>query len=346
MNKTWFYNNFVFRLVSPLILGVVVYMLVLLFFDSIEQFTSNFFGQEVAFVIVLSFFFLELNRLIIIILNRIHPLNKNFQVRLVLQFLTSASVSAILVSAFLYFYFVRFAGFRTINTELMIFNIIYFFTGLSYHLYYFSFVLLNKRNTALTEEEALKKSNVELEIESLKNQVNPNFLFQSLEIIISELGHNNKLADDLISCLAKVYRFTLDNKDMDLIPVDEELESLNPLLKLFNAKYKDGIKFRLKNESKKVKYLIPGTLQLFFENAIFQNIITEAMPLIFEIEIEEKEVLLKHSMNKKLNNNLNLDAQISKLKKAYGFYTKQQIACNEEGKVMIINIPLMDLIEE
>ena len=71
MNKTWFYNNFVFRLVSPLILGVVVYMLVLLFFDSIEQFTSNFFGQEVAFVIILSFFFLELNRLIIILLNRI-----------------------------------------------------------------------------------------------------------------------------------------------------------------------------------------------------------------------------------------------------------------------------------
>lgn len=346
MNKTWFYNNFVFRLVSPLILGVVVYMLVLLFFDSIEQFTSNIFGQEVVFVVVLTFFFLELNRLIVILLNRIHPLNRNFQLRLVLQFISSVMLSALIVSAILYFYFVRFAGFSTINTELIVFNIIYFFTGLSYHLYYFSFVLLSKRNTALTEEEAIKKTNVELEIESLKNQVNPNFLFQSLEIIISELGHNNKLADDLVSSLAQVYRFTLDKKDMDLIPASEELESLNPLLKLFNAKYRDGIKFSLKNESKEIKYLIPGTLQLFFENAIFQNIITEAMPLIFEVEIGEKELLLKYSMNKKLNTNLSHDEQISKLKKAYAFYTNQQMDYHDEGKVMIINIPLMDLIEE
>jgi len=178
MNKKWFYNNLTFRLVSPFVLGVVVYMLVLLFFDSIDQLAANFFGREVLFVVILTFLFLEVNRLIIIILNKIYPLARNFQVRAILQLFVSVALSVLLVSVLLFFYFVRFEGFRTINTELITFNLIYFFAVISYNLYYFSFVLLYKRNTALTDEEAVKKANVELEVETLKNQVNPDFLFQ------------------------------------------------------------------------------------------------------------------------------------------------------------------------
>ena len=161
------------------------------------------------------------------------------------------------------------------------------------------------------------------------------------------MHRDNKLADDLIGDLAKVYRFTLDKKDMDLIPIMEETESLEPILNLFKAKYKEeGIKYSINYSSDSNKYVIPGTMQLLLENAIFQNIISASIPLFFEVEIKENELKIKYSLNKKLRNSHRLEEQISKLKKAYRFYTNQQIDFEEKDRFVFINIPLLDLEEE
>lgn len=346
MNKKWFYNNLVFRLLSPLLLGVVIYMLVLLFFDSIDQLGANFFSREVLFVILLTLVFLETNRLLIILLNRVYPLNRNFGVRIAIQSGLSVILSVLVISFFLFFYFVFFEGFRTISTELITFNFIYFFAVIAYNMYYFSFVLLYKRNESLAQEENLKKANVELEIEALKNQVNPDFLFQSLEIIISELHRDKKVADDLVDSLAKIYRFTLDNKDAELIPVMDEIESLQPIFKLFNAKYKEKISYSINADLPGTKYIVPGTLQLLLENAVFQNIISESLRLSFALDASESELVINHTLNKKLQNNHLLEKQISRLKNAYRFYVDSGISIEEKPNSVRISVPLVELEEE
>jgi len=346
MNKKWYYNNYVFRLISPLVLGVLVYMLVLLFFDSVDEILTNFFSREVLFVVFLSIFFLEINRLIIIIFNKTLALEFKIQLRILFQFIISIVLSTGIISLFLYLYFIHYEGFSTITTELITFNLIYFFVAILYQLYYFSIVFLYKRNDSQIRQEAELKKNTEMEMESFKNHVNPDFLFQSLEIIISQLHANKKKADELINKLATVYRFTLDNQHCDLVPIKNEVDMLRPILTIFKAKYNDALNFTFNINNNASGYVIPRTLQILFEHAIFQNIITTALPLNFTVSIVDENLIVTYTLNKKLKTNGSASIRFSKLQSAYIYYSKKGITANTQDGIVKLSIPLLSLDDE
>ena len=346
MKNKWYYNNYAFRLASPLLLGVVIYMLVLLFFDSVGELITNFFSREVLFVTTLTFIFLETNRLIIVILNKVFPLEGNVRLRILIQFLTSLLLSGVVVSLVLYFYFVHYVGFSTITTELITFNLIYFFVAVFYHLYYFSIIFLYKRNYARIQQETRLKENLEIEMEAFKNHVNPEFLFQSLETIISELHNNKKLADELINKLATVYRFTLENQHNELVYLKEETELLRPILKLFKAKYKDALQYTIDIDVNATGYVIPGTLQLLFEHAIFQNIVSTSIPLNFSVTANKTDLIISYDLNKKLKTNGSVEGRFNKFQDAYNYYSKNGIDVDEKDGKVRIAIPLLEMEEE
>lgn len=346
MKNSWYYNNYSFRLASPLMLGVVIYMLVLLFFDSVGEIITNFFSSEVLFVIFLTFIFLEANRLIIVLLNKIYPLEQGVSLRIILQFLISLALSTIIISLILYFYFIHFVGFSTITTELVTFNLIYFFVAIFYNLYYFSIVFLYKRNYSRIDHETTLKENLEIEMEAFKNHVNPEFLFQSLETIISELHSDKKVADELINELATVYRFTLDNQYNELVCLKEEVSLLRPILKLFKAKYEDALQYTIDIESDVTGYVIPGTLQVLFEHAIFQNIVSNSIPLSFSVMANDSSLIISYTSNRKLKKNERVESRIKKFQNAYNYYSKTGVDIDElDGKV-VITVPLLELDEE
>ena len=138
-----------FRLAAPPLFGIVIYLLVLMFFGSVEMLGSNFFSREVLFVILLTFIFFELNRAIILILNSLGRIKDQFLSRLIIQYLVSFSLTGTVISLVLYLYFLKIEGFSTINTELITFNAIYLFAAVFYHVYYFSIFYLYKRNDEL-----------------------------------------------------------------------------------------------------------------------------------------------------------------------------------------------------
>jgi len=346
MKKNWYYNNVLFRLVSPVLIGLVVYMLVLLFFDSVSQLLDNVFSREAVFVIIITVVFLEVNRLIIIILKRIIPEDSSIKLKITVQFLVSVVVSIAIISLLLNWYFIHFEGFNTITTELITFNLIYTVIAIFLNLYHFSIVFLTTRNDSKIAEESIKKANLELEMENFKYQVNPDFLFQSLEIIISELHKNKKHADELVNNLASVYRFTLDNKDEDLVLLSEEVDSLYPVLKLFNSKYADAIKYKIDVRKNSTKSLIPGTLRLLFECAVIHNIITDSIPLMFEVYTVDEQVVVKYSLNEKLQKKRLLEDRIEQLKKAYLFLSEFGIECEIINGSQIVKVPLLSYDEE
>ena len=346
MKNKWFYNNYSFRLASPLLLGVVIYMLVLLFFDSVGEIITNFFSSEVLFVIFLTFIFLETNRLIIVFLNKINPTEQGVSLRILLQFLISLVLSIIIISLILYFYFIHYVGFSTITTELITFNSIYFFVAIFYNLYYFSILFLYRRNYSKIDHETTLKENLEIEMEAFKNHVNPEFLFQSLETIISELHSDKKLADELINKLATVYRFTLENQYNELVCLKDEINLLRPILNLFKANYKDALQYTIDIASDVEGYVIPGTLQVLFEHAIFQNIVSISIPLNFSVMVVESNLIISYASNRKLKTNERVDSRFNKFQEAYKYYSKKGISVDELNGKVNITIPLLELDEE
>ncbi len=346
MKNSWFYNNYSFRLASPLFLGLLIYMLVLLFFDSVGEIITNFFSSEVLFVIFLTFVFLETNRLIIVFLNKIYPLEQGVSLRIILQFLISLLLSVIIISLILYFYFIHYVGFSTITTELITFNLIYFFVAIFYNLYYFSIVFLYKRNYSRINHETTLKENLEIEMEAFKNHVNPEFLFQSLETIISELHNDKKVADELINNLATVYRFTLDNQYNELVCLKEEVNLLRPILRLFKAKYEDALQYTIDIGPDVTGYVIPGTLQVLFEYAIFQNIVSTSIPLNFWVMANDSNLIISYASNRKLKTNEKVQGRIREFQNAYNYYSKTGVDIVELNGVVTITVPLLELDEE
>ena len=326
-------------------------MLVLMFFDSIEMLLENFFSREVLFIIGLTLLFFEANRLIIILNNKLFPIDKNIKTRIIVQYIVSFGGTLIIVSITLYYYFVYIEGFSTIQTELITFNGIYLLIAVFYNLFFFSLVFVNRKNVAKVQQEQSKQENLIIELESFKYQVNPEFLFQSLEIIINELYRDKKSADDQINNLSKTYRYTLDNKHNELISLKDELNSLNPVFELFKTKYYKNLSLKITVDKDKFELnLIPGTLKQIMEYALSESIISEALPLKISIATKENnQLVVQYLLNSKLINNHSIIKKIDLMIKAYNYYSSDIFENNfitKEKGYRKFNIPLLEIVEE
>ena len=136
--------------------------------------------------------------------------------------------------------------------------------------------------------------------ETLKNQLDPHFLFNSLNVLSSLIEENPVKAQEFTVALSKIYRYVLDQKDKNLISVEEELNFANLYISLLKMRFEDAISVNfLVNEETKSYKIVPLSLQLLLENAIKHNIISDKKPLLIEIYQEENYLVVQNSLQKK-----------------------------------------------
>jgi len=346
VKKKLFYNNWIFRIAAPPLFGVIIYLLVLLFFGSAGMLFENFFSREVLFVIILTYLFFELNRLVIVVLNRIIPFTPRIRLRITLQYILAFIVSISLISSVLSAYFIYIEGFNTITTELFTFNSIYLLTAIFYHLYFVSIMFLHIRNDAKVKEELTRKENLKLELQAFKNQVNPGFLFSSLEIILSELYRNKKNADHLVDQLAKTYRYRLDNRKLEMVPLALEKENLEPVTRLYTARYGKGLTVEFSDPGPASVQTIPGTLQILLEHAVNNSIITESLPLHLHIERKENRLMIVYPDHPTIQLLSENGERLTSLGNALKYYTGRNIREWIENDCRHFEIPLVIIDEE
>lgn len=191
------------------------------------------------------------------------------------------------------------------------------------------------------------QENLNIEFQTFKNQINPDLLFQGLEIIISELHRDRNSADNLISELSNSYRYTLDNKNNDLVPLSHELDSLIPLLRIFQSKYPSSFNLAVKiTDERKDLNLIPGSLKTLTEFAIAENIISKDLPLSITITEENGQLLFRYSLNERLQRKDSNAEKLEILKRAYRYYSDIGIVIKVEENSKTIRLPLLEVEEE
>ncbi|MGE0019889.1 MAG: PAS domain S-box protein [Draconibacterium sp.] len=148
---------------------------------------------------------------------------------------------------------------------------------------------LTEANTQLIR---LQKENLQSQFEVLRQQVNPHFLFNSLNVLTSLIKLEPDLAEQFTEHLSKVYRYVLENKDNDLVSLQTELDFLDAYIFLLNIRFMDKIIVKVDISEKKRECLIlPLALQLLIENAIKHNSMSKKNPLKIEIFIAIDNVL-------------------------------------------------------
>jgi len=148
---------------------------------------------------------------------------------------------------------------------------------------------LTKANTQLLK---LQKENLQSQFDVLKQQVNPHFLFNSLNVLTSLIRLEPELAEKFTEHLAKVYRYVLENKDNELVNLSTEISFLDAYIFLINIRFMDKVVVNIRiPEDRKNDRIIPLAMQLLIENAIKHNSMSKKSPLVIDIFIDENNQL-------------------------------------------------------
>ncbi len=138
----------------------------------------------------------------------------------------------------------------------------------------------------------MQKENLQSQYDVLKQQVNPHFLFNSLNVLTSLIKIDPDLAEQFSEQLSKVYRYVLENRDNELIDLNTELSFLNAYIFLINIRFMDKLKVRMEiPEARRSDKIIPLAMQLLIENAIKHNVMSKSRPLVIDIFVDKHNYL-------------------------------------------------------
>ena len=196
--------------------------------------------------------------------------------------------------------------------------------------------------SSLIEVEKYKTESANAQLQNLKNQLNPHFLFNNLSVLTSLVYKNQDKAADFINELAKVYRYVLDTKNSELVPLQEELDFINHYIFLQKIRFEDSISFEIKiEESKKSAYLLPMCLQMLVENTIQHNETSQANPLKVLIYTDNDSLVIENPILSRSDISESTKTGIKNIKQRYSFFTDKKVIVSNNGKVFKVILPLI-----
>ncbi len=319
--KKLFIHNPIFRIAAPPVYGVLVYLLILLVNNNLNELTGIFSNKELYVCIGLSYLSLESLRGSILYLNRLIK-HLSFRQRAFLQSVVSLIISLVVIYVGVFAYFRWVEGFSVSLNELQIFFVIFAFTALLYNVLYFSNDYLFRENTQLMERESRLREKVEADFATFKNEINPELLYESLEVILQTLHHDVHTSEEQIDLLAGVYRYQLMNRDKELVNVMEELAALNNLKDLLNFRYGQQITLTSKLPSMGEAYVVPGSLLAAMDTVVRNTLLSNFAPLTLTLYLEEDGYLvLQHKLNDKLIRHEESLQSFARIQRVYSFFS-------------------------
>jgi len=154
--------------------------------------------------------------------------------------------------------------------------------------------------SAVAEKAELERRNIESQLEGLRNQVNPHFLFNSLNTLVYLIPEEPEKAVRFVQQLSKVYRYVLESRDARIIPLQEELDFLHSYVFLLKERFGENLHVHLRDlNGHSEGGIVPLTLQMLFENAIKHNVLSTEKPLTIEVFAENGRLVVRNNFQKK-----------------------------------------------
>lgn len=191
------------------------------------------------------------------------------------------------------------------------------------------------------DTERLQKENVRAQYDSLKNQVNPHFLFNSLNALTNLVYEDQDKAAKFIKQLSEVYRYVLDTRERELVPIEEELRFLDAYLFLQQIRF--GNKLILQVDLKQVEgQVTPLALQMLIENAIKHNVIAEEQPLTIRVYQEGNSIVVENNLQaKKIIAEDSTGIGLENIKRRYSFLTERPVEVVDSVDKFRVRLPLL-----
>ena len=238
------------------------------------------------------------------------------------------------------------------------YNIDRFFSGrfLWQHVFYIilSFgvsAFIHARGFMIQWKNAVKQESTKQEIvaktetakfESLKNQLDPHFLFNSLNVLTSLIGENPQQAERFTTKLSKVYRYVLEQRNKDLVPIEEELKFAKTYMELLGMRFEEAVQFNIPdNISNNELKIVPLSLQLLLENAVKHNVVSTSKPLTINIYEEGSYLMITNNVNPKEAIGKSTKIGLQNIADRYGLITDKGVKIENNNKTFKVSLPLL-----
>ncbi len=207
-----------------------------------------------------------------------------------------------------------------------------------YHFIYF----YNEYQKNKIKEQKVIASTASAQFESLKSQVDPHFLFNSLNVLTSLIEENPDSAQRFTVSLSKIYRYVLEQKDKELVTVAEELEFAKTYMNLLKMRFENSINFEIPeyfdNPEAKV---VPLSLQLLLENTVKHNVVSESKPLHIKITVENNYLAVQNNLQKKEVLQTRKGVGLQNIVNRYGILTQRNVLIENSEVFFKVKIPIL-----
>lgn len=192
------------------------------------------------------------------------------------------------------------------------------------------------------KEQKVIAGTASAKFDALKNQLDPHFLFNSLNVLTSLIDENPKSAQKFTTALSKVYRYVLEQKNKDLVTVDEELDFAKTYMSLLKMRFEDSIIFDIpERASDPESKVVPLSLQLLLENAVKHNMVNTANPLHIKIYESHGNLIVENNLQPKQIVKKSSGVGLSNIKERYQLLTERKLNINQEAKKFAVAIPML-----
>lgn len=195
---------------------------------------------------------------------------------------------------------------------------------------------------ALLETEQLKQENVLSQLESLKSQVNPHFLFNSLNTLAALIPENADLAIEFVQKLSKVYRYILEITDLSTVSLREEVVALNAYLFLLQIRFGRNLTVRMVLPKERLDdHIVPLALQMLVDNAVKHNVSSTQRPLWIEIRLEGDQVTVQNNLQTKNNPEDSTGLGLPNIQNRYQLLVGKPIEVIVTAQTFTVSLPVL-----
>lgn len=210
--------------------------------------------------------------------------------------------------------------------------------SLAMHAFYF----YKAYNENKVKEQKIIAGTANAKFESLKNQIDPHFLFNSLNVLSSLIEENPENAQQFTTSLSKIYRYVLEQKDKELVTVSEELAFAKTYMKLLKMRFENSITFELPSDFENAEAkVVPLSLQLLLENTIKHNVVSENKPLHIKIYIKDNFLVVENNLQKKEVLQDRKGVGLQNIVSRYAILSERKVLIDENKDSFAVYLPIL-----
>lgn len=270
------------------------------------------------------------------------------RIKTLLIFFAAGSIATTLITTGLVFFVSKVLhSYSTAQTIIPLkLNLIYaWLANLLFHLLNAVKFYFTKYKRKWVEAEELKRITAQAELQAIKNQINPHFLFNNLNVLSALVMKNTEEANKFIEEFSKVYRYILSNHDKELVDLKTELEFIKPYVFLLQKRFADGLNVSVDIPPAYEKfYIIPASLQMLIENAIKHNVISKAKPLNINVHINgNNTVVVTNNLQPRETAVPSTRIGLNNIIKRYQIISGQQVKVENDTEAFTVALPLLNL---